>query len=97
MIQTLCLISILSAFSIVTCQVNLSFIGNAVQVSYVNRTTATDFIVVANISGSVDINNCWVGIGFNVAPKMVFQLSLTLFRDSLYFGLIRTELMWSLV
>ena len=50
---------------------------NNVQISFENRGTKTDFTIKTNFqlknnsAGSINLNNVWIGIGFNSAPVMV--------------------------
>jgi hypothetical protein len=55
---------------------SLSFLNNAVTVTYQSNGAATQFTVTWTLDNTVNINNAWLALGFNSAPQMVNHLDL---------------------
>ena len=51
----------------ITAQTNLLNVA----ITSTNRGTQTDFVVRTNFGGSMNLNNVWLGIGFNSGRSMV--------------------------
>ncbi len=43
---------------------------NEVYINFLDRGAQTDFFVISNLNGGVDLNNAWVAVGFNGEKKM---------------------------
>lgn len=43
---------------------------NEVYVNYLDKGTQTDFFVISNLNGGVDVNNAWLAVGLNGEKKM---------------------------
>ena len=42
-----------------------------VEINFTNRGIQTDFVVRTTLDGTINLNNVWLGIGFNSQSKMV--------------------------
>ena len=69
MIRTLRLIIVNLIFFQFTIAQQLTI--GVVQISYTNRGSQTDFVVTSNFGGSINVQNAWLGIGFNSVQGMV--------------------------